>query len=218
MSGEILPSAPASASRGNGWRRAVDLLAVLIGGVLAFPLLLGVGIAAGWTLGQPVFFTQARAGLNGRSFTLYKFRTMSDARDASGALLPDAARTPPMGHFLRRTRLDELPQFLNLARGDVSLVGPRPLLPETVASFGEAGKARGAVRPGVTGWSQVNGNTLLTNDDKLALDLWYIDHRSPLLDALILFKTLVVVLAGEAINTSNLEKARAHALRRYRIG
>lgn len=170
------------------------------------------------TAGSPVLFFQSRAGGGGLPFRLVKFRTMTDARDATGRLLPDERRTTTAGRFLRRTRLDELPELWNIARGEMAFVGPRPLLPETVAGFGEAGRRRGTVAPGLTGWAQVNGNTLLAAEDKLALDLWYVDHRSRPLDALILLRTIVVVFRGERVAAAELERARSHARDRRRRG
>jgi lipopolysaccharide/colanic/teichoic acid biosynthesis glycosyltransferase len=143
---------------------------------------------------------------------------MTESRDAAGRLLPDEARLTALGRLIRRTRLDELPELWNILKGEMALIGPRPLLPATVASFGEAGRRRGMVRPGLTGWAQVNGNTLLSDADKLALDLWYVDHRSWRLDARIVVKTLGVVLFGERIAVPELEKARRHARDRRRSG
>jgi lipopolysaccharide/colanic/teichoic acid biosynthesis glycosyltransferase len=156
-----------------------------------------------------VLFCQRRSGRDGEVFEMLKFRSMTDARDNSGALLPDADRLTASGRFLRRSRLDELPGLLSIVRGDMALVGPRPLLPETIASMGAEGRRRGTVRPGLTGWAQVNGNALLTNEDKLSLDLWYIANRSLRLDLAIIARTVAVIFAGEHINTTNLEKAVA---------
>ncbi|WP_231958642.1 sugar transferase [Altererythrobacter sp. B11] len=151
------------------------------------------------TLGRPILFVQERSGLGQRSFHLIKFRTMRNDRDARGDLLPDAMRTSRFGAILRRTRLDELPGLVNVMRGDMALVGPRPLLPETVAAMGHSGLARAEVRPGMTGWAQVTGNTLLSNEQKFARDLWYIENRSWRLDAVILLRTVRVVLLGERL-------------------
>lgn len=199
-------------------RRFVDVLAALAGGLLSLPFMVTVALTVRLSLGSPVLFRQSRAGQGGRPFQLVKFRTMSDARDAAGRPLPDEARLGAFGRLLRRSRLDELPELWNIAKGEMAFVGPRPLLPETVAGFGEAGHRRGTVRPGLTGWAQVNGNTLLAGDDKLALDLWYVDHRSWLLDARIVLKTLGVVLRGERIAVPELEEARRHACDRRRGG
>ena len=131
---------------------------------------------------------------------------MRDARDATGAHLPDAERTTLVGSLLRRSRLDELPGLLNVVRGEMNFVGPRPLLPPTIAEKGEAGRRRGEVCPGLTGWAQVNGNTLLTLDEKIALDLWYIDNRSFWLDLQILMRTLLVMVGGERRTASAMSE------------
>ena len=164
---------------------------------LSLPLLAVLAVAVGLSMGRPVIFRQARSGRDGQEFTLVKFRSMSDLRDADGKLLPDDERTTRLGAILRRTRLDELPGLLNVARGDMNFVGPRPLLPKTIAEQGAAGRRRGDVRPGLTGWAQVNGNTLLSLEEKIALDLWYIDNRSFWLDVRILGRTLLVMTGGE---------------------
>ena len=181
--------------------------------IAASILLLPIGIVVAGTvrvlLGSPVFFKQARAGLNGAPFEMIKFRSMTDLTDDRGALLPDEVRTPPLGKLLRRLRIDELPEFINVIKGDMALVGPRPLLPNTVAAMGPEGRDRGSVRPGMTGWAQVNGNAKLTQNEKLALDLWYIERRSAWLDLSILVRTAAVVVLGERKNSLNLENARA---------
>jgi lipopolysaccharide/colanic/teichoic acid biosynthesis glycosyltransferase len=189
--------------------RAADLLISLAALLLLAPVLLLVAVAVRICLGAPVLFRQRRSGRDARAFEMPKFRSMTDARDRSGSLLPDAERLTRLGRFLRRSRLDELPGLTSIVRGDMALVGPRPLLPETIAAMGEAGRRRGAVRPGLTGWAQVNGNALLSNEDKLSLDLWYIANRSLGLDLAIIFRTLWVVAAGERINPANLENAVA---------
>lgn len=147
--------------------------------------------------GRPILFRQVRSGKNGVPFRMVKFRSMRDLRDCHGALLPDAARTTSIGAFLRRSRLDEIPGLWNVATGDLAFIGPRPLLPETIAELGERGMQRGQVQPGLTGWAQVNGNTLLTLDEKVALDLWYIENRSLRTDYEILLSTLWVMFRGE---------------------
>ena len=149
--------------------------------------------------GRPILFRQARAGRHGVPFTLVKFRSMRDTRDAAGRLLPDAERTTAIGAFLRRSRLDELPGLWNVARGDMAWIGPRPLLPETIRDLGERGRERSNVRPGLTGYSQISGNTLLDLDDKVALDLWYVKNRSVWLDLEILLRTIGVMLLGERL-------------------
>ena len=170
------------------------------------------------TIGAGVIFQQVRSGKDGRTFSLIKFRTMTGALDQHGSLLPDAARITPIGKSLRSIRLDEIPEFWNIIRGDMAIIGPRPLLPETIASFGEMGVRRGVIRPGLTGWSQVNGGPKLTNIEKLSLDLWYIDHRSLTLDLLILLKTLSVLVRGDIFDRANIDAAEAYARRHYRLG
>ncbi|MFK4005302.1 sugar transferase [Qipengyuania sp. NPDC077563] len=165
--------------------------------VLALPVLALLGVLVWLSLGSPVLFRQVRSGRGGVGFTLVKFRTMKDLRGVDGALLPDPLRTTRLGNFLRRTRLDELPSLVNVVSGDLAFIGPRPLLPKTLAAMGEEGRLRGAVRPGLTGLSQVSGNTLLTLDEKVALDLWYIDHRSLWLDSQIILRTVLVMVGGE---------------------
>lgn len=147
--------------------------------------------------GRPIFFHQIRSGLAGVPFTMVKFRSMRDVRDPNGELLPDAERTTRIGAFLRRSRLDELPELWNVVTGDLAFIGPRPLLPATIAELGARGVRRGTVRPGLTGWAQVNGNTLLTLDKKIALDLWYIAHHNLWRDCVILLATAWVMLGGE---------------------
>ncbi|WP_334182110.1 sugar transferase [Novosphingobium sp.] len=161
------------------------------------PLLLLLGLGTMLSMGRPVLFRQRRAGREGRDFTLLKLRSMREATGPDGQPLPDEARVTAFGRFLRRSRLDELPGLWNVAAGDMTFVGPRPLLPETIAGLGPRGAARGRVRPGLTGWSQVNGNTLLSLDEKIALDLWYVENASPLLDLRIVALTLWVMVGGE---------------------
>lgn len=188
--------------------RATDVFAGLILIPLA-PLLLCIALLLCVLQGRPVLFRQRRCGKDGVPFEMIKFRTMNTARDAEGNLLPDAERVTALGRFLRRTRIDELPEFWNIARGEMALVGPRPLLPETVEALGAAGIERGSVRPGLTGWAQVNGNTLLSLREKLELDLWYVTNRSFKLDLTILVRTAFVMCLGEKINTIQLERAFA---------
>lgn len=166
------------------------------------PLLLALALTAALTQGRPVIFRQLRAGKGAAPFQLFKFRSMRDVRNAAGHLLPDARRVTRFGNVLRRTRLDELLGLINVVRGEMAFVGPRPLLPETIEGLGSVGLKRCEVRPGLTGWSQVNGNTLLTLEQKVALDLWYIGNRSWLLDARIIMMTIVVMIAGEQVGTS----------------
>jgi sugar transferase EpsL len=147
-----------------------------------------------------VLFLQERPGLHGKSFTILKFRSMLDATDVDRVPLPDALRITRVGRFLRRTSLDELPELVNVLRGEMSLVGPRPLLTEYLPRYSDEQMRRHAVRPGITGWSQVNGRNALTWDEKFALDVWYVDHRSMRLDLQILRKTVGNVVKGEGIS------------------
>lgn len=172
-------------------------LAAAIIGIAVLPIFLLLALFVLLCLGRPVLFRQVRAGRLGEAFVLYKFRSMRDDRDESGRLLPDEQRVTAPGAFLRRSRLDELPGLLNIAKGEMAFIGPRPLLPETIRELGDTGQRRSLVRPGMTGWAQVNGNTLLSLDEKVALDLWYIDHAGFWLDLLILQRTLLVMIGGE---------------------
>ena len=169
--------------------------------VLAVPLL-----ALAWQvrrkLGSPVLFTQVRPGSHGKPFRMVKFRTMTDERDASGALLPDAKRLTPFGRFLRASSLDELPELWNDRRGEMSLVGPRPLLMEYLPLYSPEQARRHEVRPGITGWAQVNGRNAISWADKFALDVWYVDHRSLWLDVRILWQTVRKVLVRDGITAA----------------
>jgi lipopolysaccharide/colanic/teichoic acid biosynthesis glycosyltransferase len=203
------PDARGAAPRaGRRAARALERLLAAAAIAVASPAMLIAAAATLASLGRPVLFAQPRAGLGGRVITVRKFRTMRDLRDEAGALLPDGARTTAVGRILRRTRLDELPQLFSVLSGDMAFVGPRPLLPETVRGFGALGRRRGAVRPGVTGWAQVSGSARLTDEDKLALDLWHIAHRGLLLDLRILVETLRVALTGDRPHAGRIAVAR----------
>lgn len=190
--------------------RAMALLALV---VFVLPTLV-TALAVWWSIGKPLLFRQVRSGLGGRTFTIVKFRTMHDTRDETGRLLPDEARTTGLTRLIRSLRIDEIPQLFAVLSGNLALVGPRPLLPVTIESFGPLGKLRGAVRPGITGWAQVSGNTLLSNEQKLALDVWYVDHRSRLLDAQILIETVGTVFMGERVRDARLKQAVAYVATR----
>ena len=181
-------------------KRLMDIVGASVGLLLLSPLLLVLALMVRRRMGPPAVFAQARAGRGGRPFVLYKFRTMTDARDATGALLPDEERLTPFGRSLRRTSLDELPQLWNVLKGDMSLVGPRPLLLQYVPLYDERQRRRLDVRPGITGWAQVNGRNALSWPEKFELDIWYVDHRSLWLDAKILFMTVKKILAREGIS------------------
>jgi sugar transferase EpsL len=154
-------------------------------------------------LGSPVLFSQKRAGFNGRSFDLYKFRTMSDVRDPEGHLLPDSERLNSFGVWLRATSLDEIPGLWNVLRGDMSLVGPRPLHTYYLQRYSECQARRHEVRPGITGWAQVNGRNSISWDEKFALDIWYVDNKSLFLDFKILLLTVWKIFRREGISAQN---------------
>jgi lipopolysaccharide/colanic/teichoic acid biosynthesis glycosyltransferase len=196
--------------------RALDILFALVGLIVGAPLFALLYLCVRIGIGAPTLFRQNRMGIGSRQFNMVKFRSMLNSTNAAGTLLPDELRTPKMGRWLRRSRLDELPELWNILRGEMAVVGPRPLLPETIAAMGALGEKRCAVRPGLTGWAQVNGNALLSRDDKLSLDLWYIDHRSFWLDLTIIARTVAVVIGGEKINSDNVEKAYAGRCHRGR--
>ena len=170
-------------------------------GVLS-PVLGGGALLVRRRLGSPVLFRQVRPGLHGRPCEMVKFRTMTDVRDAAGELLPDADRLPPFGQWLRSTSLDELPELWNVARGEMSLVGPRPLLTRYLGRYTPDQARRHEVRPGVTGWAQVNGRNAIAWDQKFALDVWYADHVSLALDLRILWRTVASVVRRDGIQAS----------------
>jgi sugar transferase EpsL len=151
-------------------------------------------------LGPPVFFRQQRPGLHCRPFFVYKFRTMTNERDSEGNLLPDAVRLTTFGRLLRKLSIDELPQLFNVLKGDLSLVGPRPLLMEYLPLYTPEQARRHAVKPGITGWAQVNGRNSLSWEEKFKLDVWYVDHQSFLLDLKILWMTFIKVITREGIS------------------
>jgi sugar transferase EpsL len=184
----------------GGIKRVLDVAGSSIGLLVLGPFLLLVGIAIRITLGEPILFRQRRPGLGGQIFTLYKFRTMNDAKDSAGRLLPDNERLEPLGRLLRKTSLDETPELINVLKGDMSLIGPRPLLTEYLDLYTPEQARRHLVRPGITGWAQVNGRNALTWDEKFALDLWYVDNWTIDLDLKILWITLVKVLKREGIS------------------
>lgn len=181
-------------------KRTLDIVAA--GGmiVLLSPVLIVVAIVVRASMGAPVLFSQARPGLRGHSFLLEKFRTMRDARDASGRELPDAERITRFGRWLRSTSIDELPQLFSVLKGEMSLVGPRPLLVEYLPLYTPEESRRHHVRPGITGWAQVNGRNAVTWGDKLAMDTWYVDNASFALDLRILWRTLGRVFARHGVS------------------
>jgi sugar transferase EpsL len=181
-------------------KRVIDLLGAGAGLIALAPVLLLIALAVRRSLGSPVLFRQVRSGRHGQPFELLKFRTMTPARDAAGELLPDAQRLTRLGSWLRSTSLDELPELINVLRGDMSLVGPRPLLPEYLPHYSAEQARRHEVRPGVTGWAAVQGRNALSWERRLALDVWYVDNWSLLLDLKILLMTVVKVLKREGIS------------------
>ena len=183
-------------------KRLFDLTAAALGLLLlALPLLV-LTLLVRRKLGRPAFFRQVRPGRHGRPFQMVKFRTMTDARDARGNLLPDGERLTRFGRFLRSTSLDELPELFNVLRGEMSLVGPRPLLMAYLPLYSPEQARRHEVRPGITGWAQVNGRNALSWEEKFAMDVWYVDHRSLWLDMKILVLTVRKVLARDGISAA----------------
>lgn len=183
-------------------KRLIDLVLTLIGMlVLSIPLIIVVCLIRR-NLGSPVLFKQTRPGLYGRSFNMYKFRSMTDAQDASGELLPDAQRLTPFGSKLRSTSLDELPGLWSVLKGDMSLVGPRPLLIEYLPLYSSEQARRHDVRPGITGWAQVNGRNAISWEDKFKLDVWYVDNQSFCLDIKILWMTVRKVIVRDGISAN----------------
>lgn len=181
-------------------KRLFDLIVGAILLIVTAPLIAILALLIRWRLGRPVLFRQQRPGLYGRPFTIYKFRTMTDARDRDGNLLPDAERLTPFSRFLRSTSLDELPELWNVLRGDMSLVGPRPLLMQYLSRYTPEQARRHNVKPGLTGWAQVNGRNAISWEQRFALDVWYVDHLSFWLDIKILLLTLVAVVTRRGIS------------------
>lgn len=181
-------------------KRLFDIVISSLLLILLSPVLLVLSILVRITLGSPVLFRQVRPGLHGRPFTMYKFRTMTDERDDQGRLLPDEQRLTRLGRFLRSTSLDELPELFNVLKGDMSLVGPRPLLMEYLPLYTAEQARRHEVRPGITGWAQVNGRNAISWEEKFKLDVWYVDNWSFWLDIRILLMTLWKVIIREGIS------------------
>lgn len=181
-------------------KRLLDVTCSGVALVLLSPVMLAVAVLVRIFLGRPVLFRQERPGRDERLFTLYKFRTMTEEKDAQGNLLPDGERLTRLGRFLRRFSLDELPQLWNVLRGDMSLVGPRPLLKDYLPLYNERQKQRHAVRPGISGWAQVNGRNLLSWEERFEADVWYVEHWNVWLDLWIILKTVVLVLVGRGIS------------------
>jgi lipopolysaccharide/colanic/teichoic acid biosynthesis glycosyltransferase len=186
-------------------KRAIDLTGATIGLlVFAVPMAF-IAAAVRLTLGSPVIYRQPRPGRNGRTFDIYKFRTMRDTTDADGKLLPNRLRVTPLGRFLRRASLDELPELVNVLRGEMSLVGPRPLRVHYLNRYTPEQARRHDVLPGITGWAQINGRNTVNWDERLALDIWYVDHASVWLDLRILIQTLFTLFRGADVTDDGLD-------------
>jgi len=181
-------------------KRAFDLAIAALGLLILFPFLIIIAILVWLNLGRPIIYRQQRPGIKGRPFYIYKFRSMTDACDSSGNLLPDSERLTSFGSFLRSFSLDELPGLLNVLRGEMSWVGPRPLLMKYLERYSDEQMRRHDVVPGITGWAQVNGRNALTWQDKFRLDVWYVDHWTFWLDIKILFLTVGKVFKREGIS------------------
>jgi sugar transferase EpsL len=193
--------------RQSGWRfgtkQAFDRCTALCGLIVLSPIFIGISVLVWLSMGRPIVFRQQRPGRFTRPFMLLKFRTMSDWRDAGGKLLPDAERLTRIGRLLRATSLDELPQLWNAVRGDISLVGPRPLLMEYLLRYSVEQARRHDVMPGITGWTQINGRNALNWEEKFTMDTWYVDHWSLWLDLRILSMTVLRVLRREGISNQD---------------
>ena len=183
-------------------KRLFDILFSLAALLVTAPLMAALYVAIAVKMGRPVFFRQKRPGLHGEVFEMVKFRTMTDARDVSGRLLSDAERLTPLGMFLRRSSLDEFPEFWNVLKGDMSVVGPRPLLVQYLSRYSQEQLRRHLVKPGITGWAQVNGRNALSWDEKFKLDVWYVDHHSLRLDLRIIAMTIAKVLRRDGISAA----------------
>lgn len=181
-------------------KRTFDVFAAFFGLIVLSPIMIFLAWKIRRKLGSPVLFRQIRPGLNGKPFEMVKFRTMRDATDEEGRQLPDNQRMTPFGSFLRSSSLDELPELWNVLKGDMSLVGPRPLLMEYLPLYTPEQYRRHDVRPGITGWAQINGRNSLSWEDKFKLDTWYVDNRTMILDIKIIFLTLKKVVVKEGIS------------------
>ena len=182
------------------FKRAIDTVVAVVGLIISLPVTLTVTVALAIANSGKPFFTQRRPGLHGRPFTIYKFKTMNDRRGPNGELLPDADRLTAIGRFVRKTSLDELPQLLNVLKGELALVGPRPLLMEYLLLYNERQAQRHDVRPGITGWAQVNGRNAIGWKEKFELDVYYVEHLSFLLDMRIYWMTIKNVLGAKGIS------------------
>ena len=183
-----------------GFKRFIDIIVSVTGLVLTSPILIFISLINYFTIGRPILYKQIRPGLYAKPFVLYKFRTMLDLKDKDGSLLPDEKRLTCFGKFLRKTSLDELPELWNVLKGDMSLVGPRPLRMEYLDRYTPEQARRHEVKPGITGWAQVNGRNAISWEEKFKLDVWYVDNWNILLDIKIICLTILKVLKGEGIS------------------
>lgn len=188
-------------------KRLFDILFSGCALLILSPLMAGISILVWIKIGRPIIFAQSRPGYKGRAFTMYKFRSMSDLRDHTGRELPDEQRLTPFGAFLRASSLDELPEFFNVLKGEMSVVGPRPLLLEYLSRYSPEQARRHDVKPGITGWAQVNGRNHLTHEQKFVLDVWYVDHWNLLVDLKIIVMTLGSVIRREGISSHGRQTA-----------
>jgi sugar transferase EpsL len=200
MNGEQERRRSRRTAAGYRGKRAVDLLLTIPALIVLAPVFVIVALVIRIRLGAPILFRQVRPGLDGTPFTIYKFRTMRDIRDERGQPLPDVERLTALGRFLRATSLDELPELLNVLKGDMSLVGPRPLLMDYLERYSREQARRHDTRPGITGWSQAHGRNALSWEERFRLDVWYVDHQSLWLDIRIILLTIVKIVTREGIN------------------
>ena len=184
------------------FKRLIDIVGALVALIVFSPILAFTAWKVARTMGRPLLFRQIRSGLDGKSFEMVKFRSMRDANGADGKPLPDAERITPFGNFMRQSSLDELPELWNVLKGDMSLVGPRPLLMEYLPLYTPEQNRRHIVKPGITGWAQVNGRNAISWEEKFKLDVWYVENQSFLLDCKIIFQTIKTVIAREGISAT----------------
>lgn len=196
-------------------KRTLDITVSFSALIVSAPVILGTAIVINKKIGKPIFFKQTRPGKDEKPFEILKFRTMTDERDLNGELLPDKDRMTKTGDFIRKTSIDELPQLINVLKGDLSLVGPRPLLMDYLPLYTEEQRKRHLVKPGITGWAQVNGRNTISREEKFKLDVWYVENQSFKLDMFILYKTIMNVIKRKDITATNhvtMEKFRGNPL------
>ncbi len=196
-------------------KRTLDITVSFAALIVSSPVILGTAIVINKKIGKPIFFKQTRPGKDEKPFEILKFRTMTDERDLNGELLPDKDRMTKTGDFIRKTSIDELPQLINVLKGDLSLVGPRPLLMDYLPLYTEEQRKRHLVKPGITGWAQVNGRNTISWEEKFKLDVWYVENQSFKLDMFILYKTIMNVIKRKDITATNhvtMEKFRGNPL------